>query len=433
MKRAACFCWMIFVLFSCTKKENNIVERSYTDSLLSHYTPSIAAVTIGQDLQFWKKRMDSLPPDLVNKQKYAQALAARFHLTGDINDLVEAESIYQWLNKFYKEKEPGVLLTLAGFSMLRHKFNEAAVYIDSSLAIVPNSFGAQVTWFDAQFELGNYQAAASMMSSTHASKDYGYNFRLSKVDHYNNNIDSGIAHLLKAADLTTSPYLKQLALSNAADLYMHDGRMKDAYRLYKECLQISAADFHSMMGIGWIALVHDRDNATANKIFSFVNGRMKSPDALWKLFQSNEVTNPQLAKKYAEQFAIRVTHPVYGNMYAKYLVELYTGILNDPAKAIQCAGNEVNNRATPQTFTWLAWSLAAGGKAKEAYKIYQEKISGKPLEPLELLWMGKMMMLLGKNYNALKYFEAASKNRYDLGPRYQKELEKLLRELSLPA
>jgi hypothetical protein len=40
-------------------------------------------------------------------------------------------------------------------------------------------------------------------------------------------------------------------------------------------------------------------------------------------------------------------------MYHKYLVELYTGILNSPAKALAIAEKEIDNRATPQTYAWL--------------------------------------------------------------------------------
>ena len=110
-------------------------------------------------------------------------------------------------------------------------------------------------------------------------------------------------------------------------------------------------------------------------------------------------------------------------MYNKYLIELYTGILHTPEKAEQISADELHNRATPQTYAWYAWSLFANHKKENAYKIYQQHISGKPLEGLELYWMGKLMSGLGKGYNAKEYFKAAWENRFDLSPDMMKDLE----------
>ncbi|HQV01833.1 MAG TPA: hypothetical protein PLO59_11760, partial [Bacteroidia bacterium] len=119
---------------------------------------------------------------------------------------------------------------------------------------------------------------------------------------------------------------------------------------------------------------------------------------------------------------------VYGNMYNKYLVELYTGILNDPAKAAATAKKDIANRATPQTYAWYVWALYCNNKTAEAEKIYQQYVSGKPLEGLELYWMGKYMHGQGKGYNAQQFFKAAYKNRYDLSLAMVRDLEKDLEE-----
>ena len=127
--------------------------------------------------------------------------------------------------------------------------------------------------------------------------------------------------------------------------------------------------------------------------------------------------------KYAREFEEQVTQPAYGNMYNKYLIELYTGILNEPAKAVVLAERELQNRITPQTYAWYAWALLADHKSDEAYKIYQQHVSGKPLEGLELYWMGKLMQELNKGYNANQFFKAALKNEYDLSPVYIRDLK----------
>jgi hypothetical protein len=183
------------------------------------------------------------------------------------------------------------------------------------------------------------------------------------------------------------------------------------------------------MGIGWIALVHDKNSSLAGKVFEFARAKTKLPDPVFKLEQTAESNGDSvLAKKYATEFVVMATDPRYGNMYNKYLIELYSGIFNDPPKAEIIALNELNNRATPQTYAWYVWTLLAGSKKAEAYQNFEKFVSGKPLEGLELYYMGKLMQALSKGYNAREFFKAAYKNKYDLSPVKVKELEKYLEE-----
>ena len=135
-----------------------------------------------------------------------------------------------------------------------------------------------------------------------------------------------------------------------------------------------------------------------------------------------------LEKRYASEFVTKATDPRYGKMYTKYLIEIYTGILCEPAKAESLGREELNNRATPQTYAWYAYSLFENNKKEDAYKVFQQHVSGEPLEGLELYYMGKMMKGLGKGYNAREFFKAADKNKYDLSPDIAKSLENNLKE-----
>jgi hypothetical protein len=113
-------------------------------------------------------------------------------------------------------------------------------------------------------------------------------------------------------------------------------------------------------------------------------------------------------------------------MYNKYMIELYTGILNNPSRAEEISKGELENRATAQTYAWYAWSLFCNNKKKEAYEQYEKNVSGRPLEGLELYWMGKMMKGMNKGYNAQAFFKAAYINKYDLSPAILQDLEKQL-------
>jgi tetratricopeptide (TPR) repeat protein len=188
-------------------------------------------------------------------------------------------------------------------------------------------------------------------------------------------------------------------------------------------LRQNAADFHSLQGLGRIALMKDNNPVAAEKIFRFITTKNKLPDAVYNLeWVAEQKQDTLLQKNRATEFVNKATASDYGGMYNRYLVELYTGILNDPAKALAIAEKELANRSTPQTYAWLVWALHASGNDTRALEVYKAKVSGKPLEALELYWMGKMMKAIGENYNAGEFFKAANKNFYDLSPCKQKDL-----------
>lgn len=428
MKKIVSFLSVILLLSACNHRDKAIVNAVFIDSLITHYSPSALSITSGSNLAFWEKRMDSLPDNYVNGPEYASALSSRFHLYGDIHDLLKADSLMNRSNEANQEKEPGIFRTLVSFAMLQHRFQQADTFLQKAIKIEGHSLPNTFSEFDVAFELGQYPKAKGLLQSLKAGNSYGYFFRRSKYEHYDGSLDTSIACMMQAAEKAgNSKYLKQVALSNAADLCIHKGRIDDAYNLYVQSIKLDATDFHSIMGIGWIALVHDNNEALAEKIFQFVHDHNRLPDALLKLEQAAEAGNDSIIqKKYADEFDTKANDSVYGKMYSKYLVDLYTGILRQPAKAVALALQETANRPTPQSFAWYAWSLFCNNEQEKAYTVFKSLVSGKPLEGLELYYMGKMMQGLNKGYNAQQFFEAAYKNRYDLSPAKQKDLEKNL-------
>ena len=330
------------------------------------------------------------------------------------------------VNAAFNGKEAGPMISLCSYSILQHRFTEADHYLAKARLIGLKKYEALTTSFDVDFELGRYVNAASCIKQLRPYNDYSYFFRKSKLDHLNGEMDSAIQSMLSAATKAeSSVYLKNVALANAADLYIHAGKLQDAYNLYKQCIKDNSADYHSITGIGWIALIHDKNDSLAQHLFEFVHSKNKLPDPLFKLYQMAQQRGDSIATaNYAKQFVTAATDTVYGNMYNKYVIELYNGVLHDPAKAVAIAKRELNNRSTAQTNAWYAFSLMNDGKKEEAYKVYQQAVSGKPLEGLELYWMGKLMQGLDKGYNAKEFFKAAYKNKYDLSPAMVTDLGK---------
>jgi len=425
MKHIVMPLFSIITLLSCNRQNKAIVDPAYVDSLIRNYTLSETARTNKGDLDFWERRMDSSPDNYVNGPKYAAALSQRFRLYGNIRDLIKADSLLQQSNLDYKGKEDGILFTLANFATLQHHFYMAKEYTQKAIAAGDNVYGGKMASFDATFELGQYDVAGRIIRNIKPNNTYPYFFRRSKFEHVDGSLDTSIAYMLKAvAKAEGNKYLQQSALSNAADLYVHGGDLSKSYDLYKKSIGVDAADFHSIMGIGWIALVHDKNDSLASKIFEFARLHLSSPDPYLKLMQAAEQKGDSThQKKWAEAFVAMATQSVYGAMYNKYLIEIYTGILSNPQKAVKIAQTEMENRLTSQTSAWYAWSLLKNNEKDKAFSIYKQFISGRPLEGLELYYMGKLMQSLHKSYTAQEFFKAAYKNRYDLSPAQAIDLE----------
>ncbi|RYY84775.1 MAG: hypothetical protein EOO15_18590, partial [Chitinophagaceae bacterium] len=273
------FLFSALLLASCTSR-TTLVEATFVDSLITNYHDPAPLKLVQADLLFWQRRVDSLPFDLTNQQKWAAALTERFHLLGNVDDLLRADSIFTGLNRFYKNREPGPLLALAGMKMSRHQFQEAKSLVDSAAALNAMRYAVTLTQFDVAFELGDVKRADALLRSVLGHNEYGYQFRRAKLAHYEGETDSAYASMIRAAGLTESPQLKAIALSNAADLQLHKGDAGAAADLYRAAIRLNGADFHSIAGLGRIALLHDHNPQLALRIYSFVAGQHHSPEML---------------------------------------------------------------------------------------------------------------------------------------------------------
>ncbi len=426
-----CIPWTLLLIIlasSCRHSPGTIIEQAFTDSLISHYHPSAAMQTADSNLAFWERRMKALPDNYVNGPEYASALSSRFRLYGDIKDLVKADSLLKRSNQANQEKEPGIFRSMASFALLQHQFPQADSFLKRAVQIDGHSAANTYLAFDVAFETGQYAKAKSLLKSLEKDQSYGYFFRRSKYEHYDGSLDSSIHYMMLAAKKgSDNKYLLQTALSNAADLNIHKGNLSAAYKLYCQSIRLDGSDLHSIMGVGWIALVHDKNDSLAEKIFNLVRNHTYAPDVLLKLEQVAEARrDTAMEEKYASEFAAVASDRLYGKMYSKYLIDLYTDVLKAPAKAVELAEQDTYNRPTPQVYAWYAWALFCNGEKDKAYEIFKGYVSQKPLEGLELYYIGKMMQGMNKGYNAQQFFKAAWKNRYDLSPAKVKDLEKNL-------
>ncbi len=415
---------------ACKSDRKPLVSDIYIDSLIKHYTLPEAIQKNQIELNFWLSRITPNTPDYSNSLKYAAALVTQFHLLGNINNLKSSDSVLLATSASFNNKEVGPIFTLVSHAILQHQFKQADSLLDIAKLMGLKKYESAASSFDVDFELGKIGQAKIELAKINQPSDFGYQFRNSKMMHYMGELDSSLAAMQKAVDNAgQDKSLALSALSNLGDLYLHAGRMNEAYNTFLACINANTADLHSLMGIGWVALVKDNNPGLANKIFQFVATKTASPDPLFKLIAVAEYTKDSLAQlQFAKAFEQKVTNSLYGNMYNKYLIQLYTGILNDPSKAVAIAKAELMSRATPQTYAWYVWALINNRQQEEAFKVYEKNVAGKPLESLELYWMGKMMQSLNKSYNANQFFKEANKNNFELNPSVINDLAVVLKK-----
>ncbi len=430
MKYAILVLIAVISFSACNTDQKPLISDVFVDSLIVNYKVPEAIQKNQKEVEFWRDRITPNTPDYSNSLKYAAALVTRFHLLGNINNLKSSDSVLLAMSASFNNKEVGPIFTLVSHAILQHRFMQADSLLDIAKSMGLKKYESAASSFDVDFELGKIGQAKIELAKINQPSDFGYQFRNSKMMHYMGELDSSIAAMQKAVDNAgQDKSLALSALSNVGDLYLHAGMMNEAYKTFVTCINANPADMHSMMGIGWIALIKDNNPVLANKIFQFVATKTASPDPLFKLMAVAEYTKDSMAQlKFAKAFEQKVADPLYGNMYNKYLIQLYTGILNSPSKAVAIAKGELLNRATPQTYAWYVWALINNHQQEEAFNIYEKNVAGKPLESLELYWMGKMMRSLNKGYNANQFFKEANKNNFELNPSVVNDLAVLLKE-----
>ena len=418
----------IAIFFSLNACKNNtaIINATEIESLIKNYKPSPTLKENEEDLLFWKTRIDAKNIDAVNMSKYAAALTQRFKLQGDINDLLAADSILQLLDKHFDGKDASYKISQISTSLMQHKFIAADSFLQQANRIGIGAYEKSALSFDVYFETGNITLAFYELAKIKNYKDYNFMFRNAKSFHYKGNVDSALANMQAAANIAMQAKnipLAQSAISNTADLFLHSGDVKKAKELYLQSINLNNTDLHSLLGLGTIVMLHDENDTLAEKVFQFVKSKAKQPDVIFKLAQLHiQSGDSSSAKKYATEFVTIASNKNYGNMYNKYLIQLYTSFLNEPNKAVEIAIQELKSRNTAQTNAWYVYALLKKNKLAEANEIYKKNVSGKPLEGLESFWMGKYMQANNKGYNANEFFKIAKKNKYDLDPDAIKEL-----------
>jgi tetratricopeptide (TPR) repeat protein len=425
--------FFLFVTFaitiSCNKQETKQITNANEYQAYLQLDQNKALETANEELTFWENKLAKTPNQYPYNLKMASANSQIFQLTGNIDQLKEAEKNLVIANEKTNYNSAGSLRSLAKNYISQHRFKEALEVLTKAEY---NGEKLQETHYilvDVHLELGNLDKVEKYLSKIKNFKDFDYLIRVSKYNDHIGNLDKAIAYLesaLEVAKSTNNESLLQWNYTNLADYYGHAGRIKDSYNGYLKALAINPNNSYAKKGIAWIVYSYERNPTEALRILETVTKENESPDyhllkAEIAAFMGNMVEKETQTKMYLS----KVANEKYGAMYAKYSVLLFADETINALKALEIAKTEVEARPTAQSYDLLAWSYYKNGNINEALQISKNHVIGKTFEPQALLHTAYILKANGNQIEAQKLKAELLEAIYELGPSSEQEIKNI--------
>jgi hypothetical protein len=407
---------LLVLHISCqTQKEFKSESKDYNVYLNSE-TPK----TTSKYFELWngKIKQDSLQAMALGK--VAGEYNRFFKETGNILFLKKAEKALTKALEVTALNKAGYMRQLARNYISQHRFKEALQLAESARLMGSGVKETQNLLFDVHMELGHYDKASKYLDSTKNMSDFGHLIRLAKWNDHKGNLDSTIAFMEKAkqkAENSNNKALMVWTYSNLADYYGHAGRIQDSYSHYLKTLELDPKNAHSKKGIAWIVYSYENNAKEALRILDAVSENYMAPDYyLLKHDIANFMDNKKLSHTYLDKYYKLVNDARYGVMYNTAKIEFNIDETNNLKKALQLAQEELNNRATPESYSLLAYAQLKNGNKEEALDIVQEHIIGKTYEPAVLLRACQIYKEMGMNDKVASLKEELNEAIFELGP-----------------
>ena len=426
---------LLFVTFSiaisCNKNKTKTKQitnpRDYQTYLNIDENASLKKAN--KELNFWKNKLDKTPSQYPYNSKLASANSQIFQLTGDINQLKNAEENLLLANKKTNFNNVGYLRSLSKNYISQHRFKEALELLTKAEYNGESLLQTHYMLIDVHLELGNLKKVESYLSKVKNFKDFDYLIRLSKYNDHIGNLDNAIKYLeeaLKIAKSSKNQNLIQWNYTNLADYYGHAGRIKDSYNAYLNALKINPNNSYAKKGIAWIVYSYERNPNEALRILETVVSENSAPDYHLLSAEIADFMGDSLEKEnQTKKYLAKVANQKYGAMYAKYNVLLFADDTLQKQKALEIAKEEVKARPTAQSYDLLAWAYYKNGFAKKAINISKNHVIGKTFEPEALLHTATIFKANGNTKAAQELKKELLGAIYELGPNSEQEINNI--------
>ncbi len=413
------FVILAIVLFSSCQEENEIRQIT-TESDYIKYLNAKAPKTTSKYFKLWNSKIKPDSMQLTSLGIVASQYGVYFDETGDIRYLKKAEKALERAVEIAAIGKADFLRGLARNYIAQHRFKEALELARQAREKGSGIRASQNLLFDIQMELGNYDEAEKHLDSIKNMSSFDYLIRLSKWNDHKGDLNTAIHFLEKAAVKTESSGnkgLQQWVYTNLADYYGHAGRIKDSYNHYLKALELNPKDAYAKKGIAWIVFSYERKPKKAVKILDAIIRDYQSPEVfLLRADIADYLRDKEGKQKALTSYLELARQPDYGPMYNMHNAQYYLNESDKVDWALDLAKEEVQNRATPETYDLLAYSYYKKGNISKAMNISQEFVEGKTEEPMVLLNLAELYKAAGKQEEAEKLKEILLQAIYELGP-----------------
>ncbi|MDC6389426.1 tetratricopeptide repeat protein [Maribacter sp. PR1] len=425
MKRYLYFLVLVLI-FSCTNREVGHIAKAED---YNGYLSSNPAKTSSKYFKLWNSKIRPDSMQLTSFGIIGGEYNRYFKETGDITYLKKAEQSLERAVEIASIGRAGYRRSLARNYISQHRFKEALTLAQQAMEIGSDPVESQYLLFDIHMELGNYDEAEKYLDSTKNLKDFGYLIRLAKWNDYKGDLDTTINFMEKAKEIAIASKNESLiiwSVTNLADYYGHAGRIEDSYNNYLKALELDGNNAYAKKGIAWIAFSNDDNPEEAMRILDSITTTYNAPDYyLLKAEIADYLGQDFIRMKNLDTYFQITSNPAYGDMYNAYNLGLYLDETGQLEKGLRLAKKEVENRPTPESYSWLAYSYLKNGDKIKAKDLMDTYVANKTFEPALLYQVAEV-------YKANEDFEKVQelKNElvgaaYELGPIMEKQIQDL--------
>jgi len=422
---------ILTLLISCTKKKEISNKQDY-DVYLSDGKVAKEIAGVNTDINFWQQRLQKDTGNYVDMLELASNHLRLFRLSGNINALKTGDSLLKRSSAKLNDTDPEILYSLSQNSIAQHQFLAAARYTNEARNAKGDLYTIRLLQFDVNMELGNYNEAYASLQSLKDKSAFDYLVRKAKWEDHTGNLDNAILLMEEAFEIVKEGKMSLYCwtLSNLADMYGHAGRIEDAYQSYLAVLKKNPANLYCLKGIAWIAYSHDNNTAEAKRILQFILTQTDMPELKLMLAEIAESEGDKVEKnKLLNEFISIVTRASYGDMYNKYLIEIFASELKQHDKAFLLAKKELKNRFTPETCDWMAWTHYNNGDIKKAFEYASTYVHNRTFEPQATMHTAFIYAAIGKKEEAKKMLKECLISSFELGPLVTRQIENKLESL----
>lgn len=432
MKRSLIFLVLggLFALWFYNARRPIVQQEDIQQYLQAEYFDHEQSKLLEQ-VDFWAKRLADQAANSVYQQKLASLQAQYFRLFGQAQFLRSSDSLLLDLAMRFP-KTVAHWQGLAQNAITGHEFAKAEQYINQALAIGEKRYQSSLIKIDVLLERGNRIEALGLLNGLGNSYKFEYLTRQVKLQDEMGQLEDAIVWMEKAvgqAKASGDSSLVSWSLTNLADMYGHQGKIKKSYSTFLQALQYNPADLHALKGIAWIAFSHDKAPTLAKGIIEFLQSLQDVPD--YDLLLADIATYQQdfqQAAQYTGRFLDRASKEIYGFLYTRPLAELQmaSGQLEENDSRTKA---EIDQRAHPLSYALRAKYLQERGLKDAAIKLLEEKVLGQTEEPDALYLAGMVFKQNGKTKEAKALLKVAREAAFELGPIVEIEIKNALKDL----